>query len=63
MKRIGNIYNKLYDFSNIMSAYNEVMKTTRNKNSVVKFNLYKCIYVNKIRYIMIFTIRHIFQAG
>ena len=48
MKRVGNIYNKLYDFSNIMSSYNEVMRTTRNKNSIVKFNLYKCIYINKI---------------
>lgn len=48
MKRIGNIYNKLYDIKNILDAYQEVMRTTRNKREVVLFNRYKCIYIRKI---------------
>lgn len=48
MKRVGNIYDKLCDINNIIDAYNEVMKTTRNKRYVTLFNRYKCIYIRKI---------------
>lgn len=48
MKRIGNIYNKLYDINNIYKAYMEVMKTTRNKKSIVMFDRYRCIQINRI---------------
>ena len=48
MKRVNNIYYKLFDINNIISAYKEVMKTTRNKNYIVSFDRYKCIQINKI---------------
>lgn len=48
MKRVGNIYYKLYDIEKIMSAYREVMNTTRNKKAVTLFNRYQCIYIYKI---------------
>ena len=48
MKRVGNIYDKLCDINNIIDAYNEVMKTTRNKKYVTLFNRYKCIYIRKL---------------
>ena len=48
MKRVGNIYHKLYDMDAILRAYLEVMKTTRNKREITKFNQYKCIYIQKI---------------
>ena len=48
MKRICNIYCKLYDINNIYKAYMEVMKTTRNKKSIVMFDRYRCIQINRI---------------
>ena len=48
MKRVGNIYYKLCDFNNIYKAYMEVMKTTRNKKSIVMFDRYRCIQINRI---------------
>lgn len=48
MKRVGYIYSKLYNIDNIFGTYKEVMKTTKNKNYIVLFDRYKCIYINKI---------------
>ena len=48
MKRVGNIYSKLCDMNAILSSYQEVMRTTRNKRSIVLFNRYKCIYIRRI---------------
>ena len=48
MKRVVYIYNKLCNIDNILDAYKEVMKTTKNKNCIVLFDRYKCIYINKI---------------
>ena len=31
MKRKGNLYQNLYKFENIQSAFNEVCKNTKNK--------------------------------
>ena len=36
MKRKNNSYNKIYDINNIISAYDEVCKNTRNKNKCEK---------------------------
>lgn len=48
MKRKNNLYSKIYDINNIISAYDEVCKNTRNKNKVDKFKEYKCIYIARI---------------
>lgn len=48
MKRVGNIYWKVTDIKNIEKAFNEVMKTTRNKDKVVLFENYRTVYLDKI---------------
>ena len=48
MKKVGNIYYKLYNIINIYKAYMEVMKTTRNKTKIVMFDRYRCIQINRI---------------
>ncbi len=48
MKRKGNLYQEIYNFQNIVSAYNEVCKNTKNKRKVAKFKEYKCIYISRI---------------
>lgn len=34
MKRIGNLYQNIYKFENIVNAYNEVCRNTKNKKKV-----------------------------
>ena len=46
MKRIGNLYKNIYDFDNIVQAYNEVCKNTKNKRKVAIFRSYKCMYIS-----------------
>lgn len=48
MKRIGNLYKNIYDFDNIVQAYNEVCKNTKNKRKVAIFRSYKCMYISRI---------------
>ena len=48
MKRLSNLYKNIYDFNNILSAYNEVCKNTRNKRKVAHFKEYKNIYISRI---------------
>ena len=48
MKRLSNLYKNIYDFNNILSAYNEVCKNTRNKRKVEHFKEYKNIYISRI---------------
>ena len=48
MKRKGYLYQNLYNFENIQSAFNEVCQNTKNKKKVSKFNEYECIYISKI---------------
>ena len=52
MKRKGNLYQEIYNFQNIVSAYNEVCKNTKNKRKVAKFKEYKCIYISRIHNIL-----------
>ena len=48
MKRKGYLYQNLYKFENIQSAFNEVCKNTKNKKKVARFKEYKCIYISRI---------------
>lgn len=48
MKRKGNLYQEIYKFENIVNAFNEVCRNTKNKKKVAKFKEYKCIYASRI---------------
>ena len=52
MKRKGNLYPAIYDFDNIVSAYKEVCRNTKNKRKVYTFKQYECVYVSRIRNIL-----------
>ena len=47
MKRKGNLYKNICKFDNILSAYNEVCKNTRNKRRVANLKEYKSIYISE----------------
>lgn len=53
MKRKGNLYQDIYKFENIVDAYNEVCRNTKNKKKVEKLKEYKCIYISRIYDILI----------
>lgn len=48
LKRKGNLYQEIYKFENIVSAFNEVCRNTKNKRKVDKFKEYRCIYISRI---------------
>ena len=48
MKRKGDLYKNLYKFENILAAYDEVCRNTKNKRKVARFKEYKCIYISRI---------------
>ena len=48
MKRKGNLYNNIFKFENIVNAYNEVAKNTKNKKRVANLREYKAIYISRI---------------
>ena len=48
MKRIGNLYPNIYEFDNIVQAYNEVCRNTKNKRKVAICKEYKCVYISRI---------------
>lgn len=48
MKRKGNLYNDIYKYENIISAYNEVCKNTKNKRKVEVLKQYKSVYISRI---------------
>lgn len=48
MKRLGNLYEQTYKFENILSAFNEVCRNTKNKRKSANFKEYKSIYVSRI---------------
>ncbi len=52
MKRKGNLYSNIYNFNNIISAYNEVCKNTRNERRVENLKEYKSIYISRIHEIL-----------
>lgn len=45
---MGNLYENMYKLENIMNAFNEVCKNTKNKRKVEFFKEYKCIYISRI---------------
>ena len=53
MKRKNNLYKEIYKIENIINAYNEVCKNTKNKNKVHRLKEYKCTYISKIQNILI----------
>ena len=48
MKRKGNLYKNICKYENILSAYSEVCKNTKNKKRVANFREYRCIYISRI---------------
>ena len=48
MKRKGNLYQNTYKIENIMQAFNEICRNTKNKKKVEFFREYKCIYISRI---------------
>lgn len=48
MKRMGNLYENTYKLENIMNAFDEVCRNTKNKKKVEFFKEYKCIYISRI---------------
>lgn len=52
MKRKGNLYSSIYDFNNIISAYNEVCRNTRNERRVENLKEYKSVYISRIHSIL-----------
>lgn len=53
MKRKNNLYSNICDLNNIMKAFDEVCRNTRNKRKVNTFKEYKCIYISRIYNILI----------
>lgn len=52
MKRKGNLYQNIYQFDNILSAYNEVCKNTKNKRRVANLKEYKSVYISRVHDIL-----------
>ena len=48
MKRKNNLYQNTYKMENILEAYNEVCRNTKNKRKVRNYKEYKCIYISRI---------------
>lgn len=48
MKRKSNLYENIYELSNIEQAFNEVCQNTKNKRKVANYKQYKCIYISRI---------------
>ena len=48
MKRKDNLYINLYNIENIIKAFNEVCRNTKNKRKVNNYREYKCIYISRI---------------
>lgn len=48
MRRFGNLYENLYKTENIIQAFNEVCRNTKNKRKVNYYKDFKCIYIYRI---------------
>lgn len=48
MKRFGNLYQNMYKFENIKSAFDEVCSNTRNKKKANKFKELECINIFRV---------------
>ena len=52
MKRLGNLYENIYKIENIMQAFNEVCRNTKNKLRVNQYKEFKCLYIFRIHNIL-----------
>ena len=52
MKRKNNLYENICKLENIMLAYDEVCRNTKNKRKVDKFKQYRCVYISRIHNIL-----------
>lgn len=52
MKRKGNLYENIYKFENIVSAFNEVCRNTKNRKKVENLKEYKAVYISRIHNIL-----------
>lgn len=48
MKRYNNLYKNICKYSNILDAYNEVCRNTKNKRRVANYKSYKGIYIYRV---------------
>lgn len=48
MKRKGDLYENIYKFENIVSAFNEVCRNTKNKKKIANLKEYKGIYISRV---------------
>lgn len=53
MKRKNNLYKNICDLDNIIDAFNEVCRNTRNKKKVENLKQNKCIYISRIHQILV----------
>jgi len=53
MKRKGNLYQEICKIENIISAFREVCRNTKNKKKVEKFKAFQCVQVSRIYDILI----------
>lgn len=53
MKRKQDLYKNIYDMENILSAYKEVTRNTKNKRHVANLKEYKCIYLSRTYNILV----------
>lgn len=53
MKRKGYLYPQICKFNNILGAFNEVCRNTKNKRKVENLKEYKSIYISRIHEILI----------
>ena len=48
MKRYNNLYKNICKYNNILDAYNEVCRNTKNKRRVANYKSYKGIYIYRV---------------
>lgn len=48
MKRKKDLYQNICNINNILKAYTEVCRNTKNKRKVANYKQYKCIYISRI---------------
>lgn len=48
MKRKNNLYQEICKLKNILLAYDEVCRNTKNKRKIANYRQYKCIYISRI---------------
>lgn len=53
MKRKDNLYENVCKIENIMQAFDEVCRNTKNKRKVRNYQQYRCVYISRIYDILI----------